>query len=75
MAIDPDAVDMFQPQIDALNKRLDSAPALDEAILAQLAIAAAWERLEAAIYRQIDPFEGKERADALNGLAALVEQA
>lgn len=68
MAVDPDAVEMFQPQIDALKAEL-------AAIRPDDGVRAAWERLEAAIYRQIDPFEGGERADALNGLAALVEQA
>jgi len=67
--------DEIDDRIIALEARMREMQARLDALPQNDGVRAAWERLEAAIYRQIDGFEGKERADALNGLAALVEQA
>lgn len=67
--------DELDDAIIELQRQMREIQAQVTAIRPDDGVRAAWERLEAAIYRQIDPFEGTERADALNGLAALVEQA
>lgn len=72
MAVDPDAIALFQPQIDALKER--PAPTAFEARLAALEAylpeLQAWQAIEAAGYRAVDGItDPAERAARLNELA------
>lgn len=67
MAVDRDALEMFQPQIDALVRRVEALEASQGN-----ALFAARDNLETALFSAMQGMTDAEQVDFLNGVAARI---